>query len=59
MTLREGDPNFPTNLDIVPSTPGALRLGSQGRSGEVERIEDDGESVSALQRCNLTVKETR
>ncbi|BGP00529.1 putative methyltransferase-domain containing protein [Rhodotorula toruloides] len=41
MTQREGDPNFPTNLDIVPSTPGALRLGSQGRTGEAERVEDD------------------
>ncbi|BGP34518.1 hypothetical protein JCM10296v2_006340 [Rhodotorula toruloides] len=41
MTLREGDPNFPTNLDIAPSTPGALRLGSRERTGEVERVEDD------------------
>lgn len=43
MTQREGDPNFPTNLDIAPSTPGALRLGGRGRGDEAERNEDDGE----------------
>ncbi|BGP65079.1 hypothetical protein NBRC10512_002793 [Rhodotorula toruloides] len=41
MTQREGDPNFPTNLDIAPSTPGALRLGGRGRGDEAERNEDD------------------
>ncbi|BGP26856.1 hypothetical protein JCM10295v2_005818 [Rhodotorula toruloides] len=41
MTRREGDPNFPTDLDIAPSTPSALRLGSRGKTGEAARVDDD------------------